>query len=72
MVNVSPYNYPQMDNEAYTRSPDSIAYSQKSIVKNYTNYKTSSSTYDRNLSSDSDKTFDVKVYPNQTFGFLNQ
>jgi len=59
MINVSPYNFPQMDNGEYARSPDSIAYSQKSIVKNYTNFKTStSSTYDRNLSTDSDKTFE--------------
>jgi len=76
-INVSPYNYPSIDNDVCNyKSPESISFSpqtKKSIIKNYTNIKTSPSMYERpSPSADSDKTFEVKVYPTQTFGFLNQ
>jgi len=72
MINVSPYNYPVESDTIYSRSPDSTAYSTKTIVKNYTNFKTPTSSHEQSQSNESDKTLDIKVYPNQTFGFLNQ
>jgi len=71
MINISPYNYPTMDSDMYSKSPETITLSpksKKSIIKNYSSIKTPSTIYERSPSADSDKTF----YPNQTFGFLNQ
>jgi len=66
---VSPYNYPSIDKDSYNnkKSPkmDSSIYSQKSIVKNYTNIQTNSIFAETN-----NDPYELKVYSPNNFGFL--
>jgi len=64
--NITPYMYNGSE-DIYSK-PDSILSNSKSIIKNYTG-ASNNVTYENSLD---EKTIEVKVLPNQNFGFLNQ
>jgi len=69
---VSPYNISTLDGDFYNRANPKLMYPKagKTIVKNYTTVSVPTSPI--SPSDDSDKTFEINVYQNQNFGFLNQ
>ncbi|ORX84298.1 hypothetical protein BCR32DRAFT_326017 [Anaeromyces robustus] len=68
MASITPYNYPTFDMEAYSKSPGK----NKSIIKNYSNIKTSNLMDDKyGTIGGGNKSYDIGYNPNKNFGFLN-